>query len=102
MEGLELGKTCLYNTLPKYKLTSNNKQGHNSNIYNNNNKINSLKESQNSIYCTQLNIKSERIGKGACKYYISTLGGSEGYAYFAYVVRGGLEAKCLYCLGKRL
>ena len=30
--------------------------------------------------------------KGACKYYISTLGvggGSEGNAYFAYVVRGG-------------
>ena len=43
--------------------------------------------------------------KGACKYYISTLGvggGSEGNAYFAYVVRGGggLEAKCLYCLCK--
>ena len=31
-------------------------------------------------------------GKGACKYYISALGvggGSEGNAYFAYVVRGG-------------
>ena len=30
--------------------------------------------------------------KGACKYYISTLGvggGSEANAYFAYVVRGG-------------
>ena len=30
--------------------------------------------------------------KGACKYYISTLGvggGCEGNAYFAYVVRGG-------------
>ena len=30
--------------------------------------------------------------KGACKYFISTLGvggGSEGNAYFAYVVRGG-------------
>ena len=26
---------------------------------------------------------------GACKYYMSMLGGSEGNAYFAYVVRGG-------------
>ena len=26
--------------------------------------------------------------KGACKYQISTLGGCEGNAYFAYVIRG--------------
>ena len=40
------------------------------------------------------------IDRGVCKYFISTLGGggSEGNAYFAYVVRGVLEAKCLYCL----
>ena len=32
------------------------------------------------------------LSRGACKYYISTLGvggGSEGNDYFAYVVRGG-------------
>ena len=36
--------------------------------------------------------KIRRTYKGACKYYISTLGvggGSEGNAYFAYVVGGG-------------
>ena len=46
----------------------------------------------------------KHLTKGACKYYISVLGvggGSEGKAYFAFVVRGGgLEAKCLYCLCK--
>ena len=38
--------------------------------------------------------------KGACKYYISTLGGSEGSegnAYFSYVVRGDGGSR-----GKRL
>ena len=49
----------------------------------------------------KLNIRIRRLpsmlfdnihSKGACKYYISALGmggGSEGNAYFAYVVRGG-------------
>ena len=41
--------------------------------------------------------------KGACKYYISALGvggGSEGNAYFAYVVRGrwGSRGKMLILL----
>ena len=41
--------------------------------------------------------------KGACKYYISTLGvggGSEGNAYFAYLVRGdgGSRGKMLILL----
>ena len=42
--------------------------------------------------------------KGACKNCISTLGvggGSEGNAYFAYAVRGGVEAKCLYWKGSK-
>ena len=37
--------------------------------------------------------------KGACKYYISTLGvggGSEGNAYFAYVVRWGVQRQNAY------
>ena len=42
-------------------------------------------------------------GTGACKYYISTLGvgrGSEGNAYFAYMVRrsGGSRGKMLILL----
>ena len=43
-----------------------------------------------------------RDHKGACKYHISTLGGgggSEGNAYFAYVVRGwGSRGKMLILL----
>ena len=38
-----------------------------------------------------INQKKFNFHKGACKYYISTLGvggGSEGKAYFSYVVRG--------------
>ena len=37
--------------------------------------------------------------KGACKYYISMLGGgvgSEGNAYFAYVVRGAFKSVKYY------
>ena len=39
----------------------------------------------------QVNKKFDPLHKGAFKYYMSTLGGggSEGNAYFAYVVRGG-------------
>ena len=45
--------------------------------------------------------------KGLCKYYISTLGvggGSEGNAYFAYVVRGGggSRGKMLILLMERI
>ena len=45
-----------------------------------------------------------RYHMGAYKYCISTLGvggGSEGNAYFAYGVRGGVEAKCLYRNGSK-
>ena len=47
-----------------------------------------------------LSYGSDRV-KGVCKYYISTLGvggGSEGNAYFAYVVRGGSKGKMLILL----
>ena len=42
--------------------------------------------------------KKKNKNEGACKYYISTLGGgmgSEGNAYFAYVARGGSTGKML-------
>ena len=58
-----------------------------------------------SQFIQPINLIKPDISKGACKYYVSTLGvggGSEGNAYFAYVVRGdeGLEPKCLYCFCK--
>ena len=58
-------------------------------------------QSSNSTPTCKSNSTSVVWSRGACKYYITTLGvggGSEGNDYFAYVVRGGLEAKCLHCL----